>query len=172
MIVEITDKMKQKAREWSNNVLDSSIKYHSNYTGISKEDRYYFGYLGELAFWKVLYQNNKEYQYEPKFDGLSDDRDFFIFIKGKKKKVDIKTASKGFYKNIMLPKKQWLKKKSDYYIGIRLEGDTANIFGYCKHSNFKEQNTFGDNMIVTMYKSLSELNPIETLLKKIDKAEK
>ena len=168
MIIEITDEMKQKARGWNDKVMQSNIKYSPNYTGISVNDRFYYGYLGELVFLELLKQSGKKYEYTPRFDGIPDDCDFLIYIDGKPEKLDVKTASKNFYKNIMLPKSQWIKKYRDYYIGIRLEGDAANVCGYCKHNDFEEKDTFGYNGVVTMYKSLNELELIEELLEKID----
>lgn len=155
----LTDKIKSKAREWADKISKTrTLTHYSNYTRLNIDDRYYYGYLGEIAFWKVLHDHHSNYKYEPKFDGKSDGCDFIV----NGKKVDVKTASKSTYRNIMLPKSQWVSKYRDYYVGVQINGDEAIIHGYCTHSDFKESE-FGRG-VVTMYNSFDSLKPIGDII--------
>ena len=165
----ITEEMREKASNWAEKIFKTStLKNRENYTGLEAQDRYYCGYLGELAFLEYLKREGKQTTYKVKTDGNSDSGDFITVgaITGQPKSVDVKTACKEFHEKIMLPQSQLKKHRRDYYVGVKLVGDEAEIWGYCLANHFMVEN-YGFNRaeVPTCYKSLKSLTPIDNILK-------
>jgi hypothetical protein len=166
--VEINSQMKEKAQDYSYLALESLKKQGKvNYTGLDTENRYYCGNLGELVFLELLRSEEKRVIYSPNPNGNSDVGDFIVFgqVTGQQRTVDVKTACKSFHSRIMLPQKQWQKADYDYYVGVKLNGDIGEVYGYCKKKDFVvESGGFNDQNVVTRYKYLADLEPIEKFL--------
>lgn len=129
VIIPITVQMAQDARH-SAQLMQTNIGRVANY-GLDEPDRYYTGMLGEMVFKELLSQFDKAYDYSPKHDG-TDTSDFKVTLKnGRVVDVDVKTCSKPYYKLMVYPTVQYQRFKYDVYVGIRLNGDVAQVMGYC-----------------------------------------
>ena len=53
------------------------------------------------------------------------------------KTVDVKTCTKPFHKRIMMPKAQSERYKYDYYVGVKINNDIGEVWGYCKPGDFE-----------------------------------
>lgn len=157
-LLKITDEMKTLAKQYADRVASHFTAQDRNYTGLSFDDRWYIGYLGELVFREYVDFLGVDYKYSLKTDGKADDSEFVVCGKT----CDVKTAGKAFHTRIMLPKAQIARHKSDYYIGVKINGDSGEIHGYCTLADFKTGD-FGYG-IDTLYKELSELSPIDEIL--------
>jgi len=158
----ITEQAKKEAREYSDKII-KNLEGKPNYTNISTDDRYYFGYLGEWVFCKFLVRNDIQFKWGSiAIQDKVDNGDFII----KNKIIDVKTASKPEYKNIMMPEKQ-LYRKSDFYVGIRLDGDSGEIMGFCTHQDIQEVETKDFGKGPTKAIKFEELRNIDYLINKL-----
>ncbi len=172
MIVPITDDMKSKAK-LAEATITSNLKTIKNYTGLESDQRYYYGALGELAFVESLKILGKRAEYYPKFDGNSDSGDVKMFsLADTPIDVDIKTASQSFHRYIMIPRKQFQAHKRDAYIAVRLNGDTAEILGFCYPQDFKTAESYGLSLkISTLCLSFDEVKDIQRVYQNIQDGE-
>ena len=170
--VEITDDMKDYARKVQDNTIATLKKQgrlkKKSYTGLEREDRYYIGCLGELCFVKHLKDNDKAYDYAPRTDGVSDSGDVTVKVNAATANIDVKTASRPYYEELMMPKSQHDRQAYSAYVGVRLNGDKGEIHGWCKQGELKESDR--DLEIPTMAKRLDQLRDISTMLKQMDEA--
>jgi len=167
MRVPIHQDMMDKAQEYADKIaLTRTIQSKPNYTALTQDNRYYAGYLGELAFLETL--TDKKYDYSVRTDGQSDKEDITLYYKNIPLRVDVKTATHPSYKYIMFPSAQ-AHIKYDYYVGVRLNGDVAIIEGYCKFNDFTLYKKGEKNFKIDTYATLfAELTPITKMLNLID----
>ena len=160
-MIKITDKMRSLAEECQHLTMDKVVG--DNYTGLHQPNRFYYGYIGEFVFVKWLKQNNINFKYVFNANGYPDDEDFVLYANNNQEiKVDVKTATKPHYKNIMFPKSQAERYTYDCYVGIQLmSDDLAKVCGYCQKKDF----TLSEELfkVPTYYKALDELNDMERL---------
>lgn len=133
MVIEITDEMRAMA-QWAQAQCDKRYanSKRGNYTNLSAEGRWYIGFLGELVFMKWLQHHYVQYRYEPEFAGR-DITDFYVWANGYGKVgIDVKTASAGSHKYLMLPDAQLASHPSEVYVGVRLRKmeTEAEVMGY------------------------------------------
>lgn len=133
MVIEITDEMRAMAK-WAQAQCDKRYanSKRGNYTNLSAEGRWYIGFLGELVFMKWLQHHYVQYRYEPEFAGR-DITDFYVWANGYGKVgIDVKTASAGSHKYLMLPDAQLASHPSEVYVGVRLRKmeTEAEVMGY------------------------------------------
>ena len=163
MLIEITDKMKDYAKQCEEKVLSTMIG--TNYTGLNEPNKFYYGYIGEFAFIKWLKQSKIKHKYSYKVHpgAYRGAEDFVLYANnGQQITVDVKTATKPHYKNIMMPKSQAERYTYNCYVGVLLvNDDNAKICGYCQKNDF----TLSELMykIPTYYKPLNELNDMQRL---------
>jgi len=159
MEIIITEQGKIDAREYQNKINEKGILAGRN---VMNNDRDYVGYLGEWAFNELLKIKDakKVIEWQRDADGFGDDGDFFF----DGKVIDVKTASKPFYKKLMMPLKQFEKKKKDFYVAVRLDGDIAEIIGFATHQEMQDapvddfgQNTPTKNILFTKLRKIDEL---------------
>ena len=153
--------MKDYAQLCENKIL--SKMQGSNYTELDEPNKFYYGYIGEFAFIKWLNRAGIKYKYEVKTDGYPGAEDFLLYSNnGQQITVDVKTATKPHYKNIMMPKSQAERYTYDCYVGVLLvNDDTAKICGYCQKKDFILSEL--RYKIPTYYKPLNELNDMQRL---------
>lgn len=133
--------------------------------GIREPDAFYTGIIGELAFRKVLELYDRSYKHANAHNG-TDKADFYCTLSNLKEvSIDVKTCSQPYYKYMVLPPRQYDQFNYDAYIGVRLNGDVAEIMGYCLHNNLEKIQ--GNFKIECMGKKLDELRPIEYLLRQL-----
>lgn len=134
MVIEITDEMRAMA-QWAQAQCDKRYanSKRGNYTGLSAEGRWYYGFLGELVFREWLHRHNVQYRYEPEFVGR-DITDFIVWANGYGKVgIDVKTASQGSHKWLMQPDAQLASHPSEVYVGVRLRKmeTEGEVLGFC-----------------------------------------
>jgi hypothetical protein len=169
--VPITEEMRAEARQLSDEVLENlkhNPRYGQNYTGLSAPDRFYNGYLGELAVLDLFQTHNKSGIYHVNTSGFADEAEFEL-DQGLPRMLlaDVKTASQPTHRQIMMPAKQMEIHKAHYYIGVRLNGDYAEVWGYCSGSDFQVSESFGGKGVRTKYRKLSELTSIFDLMSRM-----
>ena len=127
------------------------------------------GKLGEIAFAKFLSDNGKalignDDMFTVWNDTLTVDKMDFQTTNGKT--IDVKTASRSFHRNILVPYDQYLRQPKDYYVGVRISEDesTATIIGFAA---WNELTPFGRGDYPAYGRLLDELQPIKKLLEMI-----
>lgn len=168
-VISITDDIQKKARNYSDHILlKPNIKNNPNYTKLCESDRFYNGYVGELCFKELLDNRNIKYKYSVGTTGYHEGEDFIVYAKGIPVSIDVKTASKSYYKYMLMPETQ-RKYSYDYYVGVRLNGCYSEICGYCQIGGM---NYFGsatsEFLVNSLGVPLDELNDIDQLLCNID----
>lgn len=167
--IPITDEMKKIAERGEKLIL-KSFKGNHNYTGLSEDRRFYYGILGELATVELLRLNGVRAKYAPKWGAGADDGDIVVYADNYPVKVDVKTASKDFHENLWIPAKQYVRYTYDGYIGVRINGDVAEIHGYCAKKDFIKSEHPGKK-IETYGVALADLRPMDRLIPKLDAGE-
>lgn len=161
--IEITNKMRLRAKIMEAQILEK-FKEDKNYTGISIDDRFYIGYLGELAFQKLLHDANKQYSYVPTTDGKAGGADFVV-IAHRELEIEIKTTAHPNAEHILIPQKQFELYIYDIYIGVQIiEDKIARICGWCFHHDL----IFDGSFQTPCYKiKFTKLYPIEKLIERL-----
>lgn len=120
--VRLTEQMVVRARQYQRKVSETAtLRGTENYTGLSVQDRYFHGHLGELAVVKLLGWHGKRYAYKPAADGQPDGGDVTVFVADRGLQVDIKTATRPTHRCLMIPEAQFAKRHRDLYLGARLD---------------------------------------------------
>lgn len=129
MRVTVTDDMVAIAEAIERKV-KANFKRDRNYTGLKADRRYYFGALGELAFYKAITSRFIKMRYEPATDGKADKCDFNVWVKGSMVDLDIKTASQATHSYLMVPAAQIAKHPVTVYVAARVDGNEVEFLGY------------------------------------------
>lgn len=163
--------MVSMARQLSSEVM-LNLKDKPNYTGLEAQDRYYHGYLGEQVFLLVLRDNGKNGIYSVRTDGESDDCEFELETDMGVRTIDIKTASQSFHNNILVSPKQMEVHKVNFYVGVKLNGEFGEVWGYCMANDFVLNESGVDYRHLPVWqKNLKELRDINQLLNVIKPGE-
>ena len=130
------------------------------------------GKLGEIAFAKFLSDHGKALLgTEDMFTVWSDTHtvDEMDFQTTDGKTIDVKTASRDFHKNILVPYDQYKRQPKDYYVGVRISEDesTAEVIGFTTREALRPFNR-GD--YPAYGRGLDALQPIDQLLKMMTNA--
>ena len=143
----------------------SNLPDVENHSGLSTNRRYLIGALGELAFEELLKREKKQFVYEPRTDGKSDDGDFDLVYGRLKITADVKTGSHKNIKYMYVTKASLKRKKYPMYIGCRIDKEKGHveIWGYAKIDDMRDV----PSKIPSIGKEFNLLTPIETLLKKL-----
>ena len=168
--IPITNEMRAAAELAEKRILASFKGNNKNYTGLSIERRFYHGTLGELAAVELLKQNGVRLKYAPKWGAGADDGDIIVYANDYPCKVDVKTASQGFHEHLWIPEKQFTRYTYDGYIGVRLNGEIAEIFGYCAKKDF-EKVTHHGTTVPNWGIPLANLKPMDKLYPKLGAGE-
>ena len=159
--INLTEDAKKEARENQDKINEKGRLLGTNNMN---NERDYVGYLGEWAFNEFLKMNDFKsiIKWSREITAYGGDVGDFFFDE---KVIDVKTASKPFYKKLMMPLKQFEKKEKYYYVGVRLDGDLAEIMGFATYEDMKNApiDDFGHNT-PTKNISFSKLKPIDELL--------
>lgn len=168
--IPITEGMITAAKLAEKRILASFKGKDSNYTGLSEDQRFYFGTIGKLAVVRLLHDNGVKLKYTPEWGAGADDGDIIVYSGGYPCKVDVKTASKVFHEHLWIPEKQFNRYTYDGYIGVRIVGDIAEIHGYCAKKDFVKSEHPGKK-IETYGVALADLRPMDKLIPKLDAGE-
>ena len=164
--INITQSMKTLAKERADlTLLNLKRLGKQQYTGITRENAFYDGYLGELVMLELLKQEGIQGAYRHRSDGVADNRpEFLINTPMGDREFDVKTATKPFHIRIMMPAKQLIAHDSQYYVGVRLCGEIGEIHGFCGKDQFQyKDDGFTTDHAPTYYMLLRDLKPIEQL---------
>ena len=141
----------------------------------ARADRYVVGYLGELAFVRLLSKWNREYTCIRETSG-SDNGDVEISLQGGRVgwMVDVKTAGEPTHRNMLVPKRALTRGRlMDAYVGARLNMQRAQVelWGWLTGEELKRRPAspgFNRARAFSVYTPLSELRPIHSLIELID----
>lgn len=164
--VQITPEMKAKAQKRADKTVANLKRMGKRqYTGIEHDNAFYYGYLGELVFLSFLRTQDVHGHFRQRDDGVADDRaEFELELPGGLVTLDVKTASQKFHIRILIPAAQFDRHDADYYVGVRLVGDTGEIHGYCTKSEMTlRPDGFTDEHAPTYFAYLSRLHEITDL---------
>ena len=130
------------------------------------------GKLGEIAFAKFLSANGKALSGSEDMFTVWDDTyevDTMDFQTSDGKTIDVKTASEGYHRNILVPHDQYRNQPKDYYVGVRiLPGEAgAEIIGF---ATWEELKPFNRGDYDAYARRLDLLHPISELLEMIPDA--
>lgn len=168
MTIPLTDDLLNEARAMSDYLLSiREFKDGGNYTGLETDDRWYWGYVGELVFFEFCKEYNLDVVWDNSILGKSDHGDFHINTNsGYDVRVDVKTCTNPKHKMIMLPDAQWQIKVNDLYVAVRIMDDCAQVLGCCRHMDFKlKQEGFTSAKVPTRYTELDSLDKIESKMR-------
>lgn len=168
--IPVTATMKQRARWLSDQIKHIHGPNDNNYTRLYADDRFYYGYLGELATCEYLSRIGRRIDYTLQIKGGPDDGDFhFHMDHGNVWKADVKTATKHFHRNMMMPQAQAYRHQYDIYIGAQLlSGDHAAVWGWCFLNDFKVNDRgFDASKVPTLYHPLGSLHPMSELVERL-----
>jgi hypothetical protein len=166
LVMPVNETAREQARIWSDKVL-ARLERLPNYTGLSAPDRYYFGYIGEIAFRDLLWLRGCKWFYQARLDGRADSEDFVVWPRylGRTWSVNVKNASKVYHRKVMMPEKQWQKHKHNIYVGTRmLAPDLISIEGYAPWKEFSENSVVEQVDVETRSCLFSKLFDMEMLL--------
>jgi len=140
VVIDIDDDMRAMA-QWAQDKCNARYakSKRGNYTNLSADDRWYYGFLGELVFLKWLQHHYIQYRYEPEFTGR-DVTDFRLYSLTSKQwaNIDVKTASKSSHRYLMLPDAQLQSHPSEVYVGVRINDYYhGEVLGWCLKSDLK-----------------------------------
>lgn len=89
-----------------------------NYTGLSEDNRFFTGYLGEFAVAKWLTDLDIRHKHRVKASGHSEPAEFLVWHKGQAYRLEVKTAGKPCYEKFMMPESQPID--ALFYLGARV----------------------------------------------------
>ncbi|MEI7632522.1 MAG: hypothetical protein WCJ60_04345 [bacterium] len=159
--VPITYQMQKEAQTHIDK-MNQNLNTFGDY-GIREPNAFYTGIIGELAFKKALELYDKSYTHSSAHNG-TDKADFYCTLYNLRDiSIDVKTCSQPYYQYMVLPPKQYKQFNYDVYIGVRLNGNVAEIMGYCSHNTLEKINN--NFKIECMGKQLDDLEPIENLMR-------
>ncbi len=161
--------MKESAQK-ANDAIIARLPNNPNYTGMHYPNRFYNGFLGELAFRQLLKDRHKSAIYHFSLTGKSAKEDFngsFIFGN---RTIDVKTESENSKQfKLLVNKQQHAHQAYDFYVGIKLvttqNNQYAQIYGYSTINEMKlNELGFTSEEQPTYFRFLAELADIERLL--------
>ena len=135
-----------------------------------REERIFFGKLGEIIFLKLLNSKGITPNVENMFEVWkgTTNVDKFDFETKENKSVDAKTAYKKFHIRILIPHDQFENKKSkDFYVGVKITQELTEgvILGFCSKDKLiaNGKHDFGEGM--AYWEFLKNLEDINILIK-------
>jgi len=160
--IPITKQMLETAKAYQDKVLANLPKV-DNHTGLTAQNRYMIGSLGEQAVVKILKDNNKRFEYHPKADGKSDQGDITIWYGNLDLTVDVKTGGNENIQYMYIPMSQYNRKRYPIYIGCRINKPNIEVWGYAP----PEQLRVVPSKIDSIGKEFELLKPVEKLIEKL-----
>lgn len=151
----------QRAKTYEAAINATETLKTANYTGISAPNRYYTGYLGEWAFNELLNDIGVKAVWNINTSGYSDDCDFEIITY--KTKIDVKTASQPFHRNLVIGEAQFKKRHADIYVGCKIQDGEVQIRGFATRDDIER--IVPDSRMGSLSRSIrfEDLRHIETL---------
>ena len=168
VLVRLKDDEVAFARDYEDRVSQTDTLKTENYTGLNEAGRYYVGEVGTLAVVAYLRSCGVDLEYKPKSDGLSDKGDIVVPKIDGVLRMDVKTGSKRYYRKLMMPEAQFLKKKCDVYVGCLLMDKVrvVRICGWLDLEDFTRRSVLVEmnRSVLTREFELGDLKPIGELV--------
>ena len=160
------------ARRWQAEVL-ARLATTPNYTGLEAPDRFFHGYLGELAVMSLLSELGCVARHVVCTNGHSQHSEITVWRNGAKRSVDVKTASQPGHSFLLFPVAQ--HDHPDLYVGARIEmiderdqRAVISVHGYLSRDEALALPVASD-LIVPAHKALlSELHSLLAFANKAD----
>lgn len=176
VLVALSGEEVKLARKLSDRIAKTPTMTLRNYTGLSMADRYFNGFLGEIAMKRWLEGAGVNHEWKPKTDGKSHAGDFTVYRKGQPLKLDVKTASKGYYTKCMFPEVQFRAHRVDIYVCARVNttarldaAEAVELHGWKPFRDVVYWNLDADSLAIpTRWEYLSELHPMAELAAELD----
>lgn len=173
-LVPITDEMKRAALHYEEAIKKTvTLSRKTNFTGLEADRRYYYGFIGELAFKTALEKEKRFFEHHVRTDGMPEPYKFKI-IKAENLqniKTNVCTASKATHKYLAVPKEKLHHAHVDVYIGAKvLDGEQyVQLYGYITASELYKlgADTLPGQSMPCYRCALVELKPIEQLFERI-----
>jgi len=174
VIVPLTTTEVESARKWSDEILGTGLADTPNYTGFRTPDRFFHGYIGELALSNWFRDAGLLYHHRVFLKGSRAGSEFFLWINEERQEVEIKTSSKPNYKKFMLPERQ--KLDAELYFGARIENEnpcSVSLHGFLAKWEI-EGLSIGDFglKVPTRYCEYTAMRAMSDLLPYIDRVTK
>jgi hypothetical protein len=174
IIVTLSVSEVEKARQWSDEILATGLADTPNYTGFRTPDRFFHGYIGELALSNWFRDSGLLYHHRVVLKGRRAGSEFFLWINEERQEVEVKTSSKPSYKKLMLPEKQ--KLDAELYFGTRIENEnpcSVSLHGFLAKWEVEKLpvKDFGWN-VDTRYCEYPAMRAMDDLLPYIDRVTK
>ena len=144
--------------------VDGTDPWHLRAAG----DRFFYGYLGELAFGAYLTICGVIYQHRITLDGHSDAPEFKVVMDGHWRSLDVKTATNPTHQLMAQPARQALD--ADIYVGVRARSESQfEIWGWMPLEEWSEVPLRDLGLgVPTRACRLDELADIESLVERLD----
>lgn len=173
-LVKITDSMLKVARDYADKInKTATVVRKSNFTALEAKDRYFYGFLGELAVKYWLTQNDKKFRHDVNKKGRKTKFNFLLYKAeaGGYVRANVCTATKDFHTNLLIPENKFLNEMSEVYIAVKivLETGYAEIRGYATAQEIYKRGPkdYGKG-VMTYGIPFSDLSQPEALLNQID----
>ena len=166
-LIQITQEMKNRAYEFSENIIMQDNQYDRmhpanvrdlNERNTIRINRTYVGKLAELCFNKYLNNNNIFVNIDDMFTIFEgqENVDDFDFCLPDGRTIDVKAAVFKNHRNLVVPIDQFANTPKDYYVGIKfncplnrndyrlINKDTftsATVRGFCTYDELKNRRT-------------------------------
>lgn len=177
MRVEFDEEMVAEARRLEARVKKTRTLQGRHPDGLEEPDRYFIGYLGELAFARLLTEAGRWFKWAPRTDGKADNGDFTVSHRGVSWCLDVKTASKPHYTRLMMPKTQLERvgRAVDIYVAARVlrpilggpirEGSEVEFHGWvCRHDFLRNAEVYEGRGVPTYSMPFVALHPMTALI--------
>jgi hypothetical protein len=164
--IPIEEGWEEEARFVQNMILDSLAEQKKllSYTKLAEKDAYKTGHLGELALRRFFDNHGVEYHWDFQFNGCGqDDRvDFYCHDHyGKAINLDIKTAGKAHYQELMTPSSNYyMPSKVTHYVGAKIVRKAVQLWGFIPKHDITEERMV---KVMSRCKKLRDLWEIKTL---------
>lgn len=174
LAVKITEEMRARAR-YAQEEVNRNASHGNPYTGLQVPHAHYLGSLGEQVLYACLAAEGKRVAYAPRYDGMPDDGDVFVWSGGKRIVLDAKAADeKRNYCGIPLP--QWEKYNKPgvsvpTFVGVWITHDSwGEVYGfeYLPHFRFVAAKDRPGVTVDTMLVDIGDLLPMSRMLAKLD----
>lgn len=162
------------AHQWDAAIKATGLEDRDNYTGSIRPDRYFVGYLGEIAVAKMFDAFGIGYVHRVTLTGKSSQSEFMVSeASGGRVQIEVKTAGEPTHRELMYPSKQH-DKKAAYLVGARIERSgpfhtDVSVLGWItrEQADALPVSTVGHHTIPTCRMDLSATRPIVELLDRL-----
>lgn len=160
----------EDAKAYNKRVHEAEALKNPNYTGLAVEGRYITGFLGELAFGRLLDQQGVVNLQQKNSIGRSDILDFRVFHQDKPLAIDVKCRNNRACYSALINESQWQRHSVDLYVfgAVGIREQMVDFWGYATR---KDTMNWEITEIRTPCRKCAKqaLKPLEAMFGKLDK---